>query len=86
MADPVSIIASVGLSLTRILMWTGEDAVDGLINLLGTPPSYVPIIENSEALFKHGQYGLDRDWNNRVDVYKNKQLFDDFVDHKLCNC
>ena len=60
MADPVSTIASVGWSLTRILMWTGEDDVDGLMKLLGTPPSCGPVIENLEALYNHGHYDFDR--------------------------
>ncbi len=55
MADPVSTIASVGLSLTRILICTGEERIDGLIDLLGTQPSCVPVIENLEALYNHEQ-------------------------------
>ena len=52
-ADPVSTIASVGLSLTRIVICTGEEGIDGFVVLLGTPPSRDPVIENSEALGNH---------------------------------
>ena len=59
MADPVSIIASVGWLLMWILIYTGEINVDGLIDLLGTPPSCVPVIENFEMLYNHEPCGFD---------------------------
>ena len=38
----------------------GEDViVDGFVNLLGTPPSRDPVIENLEVLYSYGQYGFD---------------------------
>ena len=58
MADPVSTIASVGWSLIRALIRTGEDVVDGFITLLGTPPSCDPATENFEALDNHECYDL----------------------------
>ncbi len=59
MADPVSTIASLGWSLTRILMKTGEEIVDGLIDLLGTPPSCDPVIENLEVMYNYGHCDFD---------------------------
>ena len=55
MADPVSTMASVGLSLARIVICTGEERIDGLMVLLGTPPSRGPVIENLEAVDNHEQ-------------------------------
>jgi hypothetical protein len=37
----------------------GEDIVDGLLDLLGTPPSCAPAIENFETFYNHEPCGLD---------------------------